>query len=333
MSGSGRPRYSTSGGELRAPRYARESVVDAAPPSIATPFRWRKREALDQGLPAEGHGPLRPDLPGTGLPEEVVPHGRARVGGHGARAVLEREQAQVGRPRDYRRRVRSGAGSDVEVNAVVVEAEPGHRRRVPPVQVPGVPAVVDQRRLEVGAVADEPAGDAPQAAGAHRVGDRVDRGERRIARPGGERVHRVAPLRPRGIAAPVQDQVPVQHAVLHTAVRVHGRLHAVVGGQEDRRRRRDDELGVARGNGEAVGVPLVEHPAAVVQHVEPPARAVEGRRVEQLRQPPLERALEGRGARLRPLRRERRANRKRCEDQPSHRARPSRGSPAQIPPT
>src|SRR5207244_12659432 len=39
MSGSGPPRYSTSGAQQRAPRYARESVVLAAPPSIATPLR------------------------------------------------------------------------------------------------------------------------------------------------------------------------------------------------------------------------------------------------------------------------------------------------------
>src|SRR5207249_2062109 len=87
--------------------------------------------------------------------EEVVADGGARVGGHRAGAVLEGEQPQLGRPRDRGRLVHGGARGDVEVHAVVVEAEPRNGGGVPPVQVPRVPAGMDQHRVGVGPVAHE----------------------------------------------------------------------------------------------------------------------------------------------------------------------------------
>src|SRR5213078_5360094 len=104
----------------------------------------------------------------------------------GASPVLESEKPQVGRPRDQGRPVYAVPRGDVEVHAVVVEAEPRDRSGVPPIQVPGVPAGMDQHRLEVGPVAYEPSGDAFEPARADRIRDGVDRGERRVARARGE---------------------------------------------------------------------------------------------------------------------------------------------------
>src|SRR3989449_8932810 len=104
-----------------------------------------------------------------------------RLGGDRAGAVLERDHAEVRRPGDYRWRVDAGTGVDAEVHAVVVEAESRHGSRIPPGEVPGVPRVMNHGGLEIGAVAHELSGDPSNPLGPHRVGDRVDGGEGRIA--------------------------------------------------------------------------------------------------------------------------------------------------------
>src|ERR1051326_9641892 len=88
-------------------------------------------------------------FPYTTLFRSVIADGGGRIRGDGPRAVLERDEPQVGRPGDDGGRVNGRPGRAVEVHAVVVEAEAGHRRRVPPRQVPRIPAVVNQGRLEV----------------------------------------------------------------------------------------------------------------------------------------------------------------------------------------
>src|SRR5439155_22430992 len=53
------------------------------------------------------------------------------------------------------------AGRDLEIDAVVMEAESGHGRRIPPVEVEGIPARGGQGRLEVRAVTHDLAGHPP----------------------------------------------------------------------------------------------------------------------------------------------------------------------------
>src|SRR2546430_5966450 len=77
--------------------------------------------------------------------------------------------------------------------------------RSPPGEVPGVPRVMNHGGLEIGAVAHELSGDPSNPLGPHRVGDRVDGGEGRIAHARSQRVHGVAARGPRGIAASVQE--------------------------------------------------------------------------------------------------------------------------------
>ena len=290
-------------------------------------IRVGEGHALHPGLPAERHGPLRSDAPAAPRPEEIVADRGGRLGGDRAGAVLERDHAEVRGPGDYRWRVDAGTGVDAEVHAVVVEAESRHGSRIPPGEVPGVPRVMNHGGLEIRAVAHELSGDPSNPLGPHRVGDRVDGGEGRIAHARSQRIHGVAARGPRGIAASVQDQVSLQHPRVHPPVHVQAGRHAIVRRKQHGRRRRDDQLGVAGGHREAIRVALIQHAAAVVYDVDPPGGAVEGGCVDQLREPLLERSLERRGARTRGrcLGRDRGANRKRCEDQLSHKPGPSRG--------
>src|SRR5207247_2896219 len=82
-------------------------------------------------------------------------------------------------------------------------------------EVPGVPRVMNHGGFEIGAVAHELSGDPSNPLGPHRVGDRVDGGEGRIAHARSQRVYGVAARGPRGIAASVQDQVSLQTPRVH----------------------------------------------------------------------------------------------------------------------
>src|SRR5207244_8913530 len=87
--------------------------------------------------------------PPAAAAEEVVADGGGRLGRHGARPVLEGDETEVGHPTDRRGRVDCGTWCDLEIDAVVVEAQTRHGRGVPPGQIPGVPSVVDEGQRAV----------------------------------------------------------------------------------------------------------------------------------------------------------------------------------------
>src|SRR5439155_1105986 len=101
-----------------------------------------------------------------------------------------------------------------------------------------------------------------------------------------------ATVRPGPVALPVQDQCTLQHPPRQTAVYVQAGAHAVIGWEQGRRRRGHDQLGVARRDLEAVGIPAEQHPAPIVHDVHVPGRPVERRLVEQGGEPALERAAQ-----------------------------------------
>ena len=218
-------------------------------------------------------------------------------------------------PRDGWRLIHGAAGRDLEVDAIVVKSEPRDGRGVPPVEVERAPIPVCQRRLEIGSVPDDPAGDTPQPVRLQRIRDGVYGGPRRVTRPRCQRVDRVAALRPGRIATPIQDQIPFQHAIGHCSVRIDARPHAVIGREQDGRRSGYDQLGVARRHGEVIAVAVEHDVPAIVLGVDIPGRAIVRRLIEQPCDALLQRAVALR------LERSRGANRKRREDQLSHRAR------------
>ena len=190
---------------------------------------------------------------------------------------------EVGIPRDGWRLIHRAAGRDLEVDAVVVKPEPRDGRRVPPVEVERAPVPVRQCRLEIRSVPDDSAGDAAQPVRLERIGDGVDGGPRRVTSARRQRIHRVAALGPRWIAAPVENQIALQHAVRHRAVRIHARSHAIIGGEQDCRGGGNDELGVARRYGEVIAVAVEQDVPAIVLGVHIPGGAIERRLIEQPR--------------------------------------------------
>ena len=164
-----------------------------------------------------------------------------------------------GRHRDQRRRAGRRAGTPVEVDAVVVEAQRRDGRGVPPVEIERLPARVHGSRLEVAAVADEVAVDLADAARAQSFGQLAQAGERvGLAGAFTQRVGREAALAEGRVAAAVEHQVALQHAVGHRPVGVEARLHGPVRRQQRRGHRRHHDLGVARGDEELTLVPSVD---------------------------------------------------------------------------
>ena len=171
-----------------------------------------------------------------------------------------------------------------------------------------------QRRLEVRTIPHDAARHPSQTMRPQRFRDRVHRGPGGVAAAGRQGIDRVTPLRPGGIAAPVQNQVTLEHATRHGAVRIHAGPWTEIGGQQHRRGRGDDELRVAGRHRKPIAIAIEEHATVVVLGEDVPRSPVERRRVEQPVQPLLDRLpSHWRGGR--------RANRKRREDQLSHRAR------------
>src|SRR6185312_1954577 len=117
-------------------------------------------------------------------------------------------------------------------HAVVVEAQPRDRRRVPPVDVEGLPPRVDGERLEPAAVAHQVAADLAHAALPERVGELPQAGERvALARALAQRVGGEAALAEGRVAASVEYQVTLEHAAGDGTVGVEAGLHRPLGRQ------------------------------------------------------------------------------------------------------
>src|SRR5206468_4297001 len=151
-----RKRRSTS-----SPASHEPSPLSSRPNSLSSISANQLWLELRMGKMMSGSGRPRKAASGEAQPRSVryasewvvLAHRRARVRRDRAGPVLERDQPQVGRPGDRRRCVHNGPRLDAKVHAVVVKAEARHGGGVPPREVPGVPAVVDESRLEIGAVA------------------------------------------------------------------------------------------------------------------------------------------------------------------------------------
>src|SRR5439155_8158242 len=114
---------------------------------------------------------------------------------------------------DHRGRSRRRPRPPGEVDAVVVEAQPGHRRRVPPVEVERLPARMDGAGLEVAAVANQVAADLSDAARAETLGQLAEAAERvGLAHTLAEGVGVEAVLAESRVAPPVEDQIALEHA-------------------------------------------------------------------------------------------------------------------------
>jgi hypothetical protein len=140
---------------------------------------------------------------------------------------------------------------------------------------------VDQIGVEMAAVPHDGSCHVPHAGRHDAVGEQVHAGPERVARAHGQGVGSVATVRERGVAAPVDHEVAVQQAVGERARAINAGYGAVVGRQQNAGRRGYDELVDGRRNEQTVSVAGVDLAPISVHQDDAPARAVEGRGVQQ----------------------------------------------------
>jgi hypothetical protein len=100
------------------------------------------------------------------MPEEPVADIGFASGRNCNRPVFECDVTQIGAHRNNGGSGGRRPGLPGEIDAVVVKSKPGDRRGVPPVQIELFPVGMDQRGLEIAAVAHHIACNQPDAFGA-----------------------------------------------------------------------------------------------------------------------------------------------------------------------
>ncbi len=230
----GRELTSASGGAPRAPAYLTESVVERVVPRMLIPASFsmrRKARAVNRFGSGIAKYSVPPLLSSATLPcaHSVIEPGirkksmvsslptDARLG-----AILEGDVSDVGCHADRRRRVFRPARLPGEIHAVVVEAQSGDRRRVPPAQVIALPGGMDQLAVEPAPVTDEISIDHLEPACGERFGQRAIGSEGiGIADASEGTVGRVAAYAGERRTTPVENEVAVQRAAGHWTIAIH----------------------------------------------------------------------------------------------------------------